>query len=202
MLLRPKAQFWKPEDDNSKENIIQGFAELYSAVRQPVPNVMKAVKHLINICSTNYDDALKAFQPLKKPKSSARDFYGFSQQEIIAAIAGANLSESFNKMATLIHGVIKDPENTRLFLHTTSKMMLKKKTPNPTTYDQLRPLSIMPAWVMCIDKLLYPYIKEKMKGIISTTQYGNPEGADITMAKEVIMYNAVKRRSRLLERFY
>ena len=33
MLLRPKAQFWKPEEENSKENIVQGNISLTFAPR-------------------------------------------------------------------------------------------------------------------------------------------------------------------------
>ncbi|MGL4521223.1 MAG: reverse transcriptase domain-containing protein [Bacilli bacterium] len=56
----------------------------------------------------------------------------------------------------------------------------------------LRPICILPAWLIILEKIASPILKEVLKGKLITTQYGFREESDPNIAKIMMIYNASK----------
>ena len=61
-------------------------------------------------------------------------------------------------------------QTSSLLFHNYSKLILKKKKDNIQTYADLRGISIMPAWQMILNKLLFPIIHKHTIPAIATNQ--------------------------------
>ena len=68
-------------------------------------------------------------------------------------------------------------------IHRTSKIILKKKKDFVESWKDVRPITIMPAIYMVIDKLTNAYLKQKLQSLIYNHQHGARSG----MRKEKIL---------------
>ena len=126
MQIGTKVQWWKPENQEEKKNIIKGFTELYKAksaspvTSDEIINIMhQTISKLINEIATQ-------FNPPEIPKSQAKDTNGFSQRELMKIIRKENLAETAKAFDKLLLGIQKTPQ-ANLLIHRTSKILLKKE---------------------------------------------------------------------------
>ena len=75
---------WKAETNEEKELVINNFKELCKHSNNKHSNAEQLIKLLIKLLDTIIKDQnSKNTPPPSKPKSRARDKFGFSQQELI-----------------------------------------------------------------------------------------------------------------------
>ena len=117
---------------------------------------------------------LEKIDPPYIPKNRAKDQYGFSQRKIIKLIKGENMSETINKLQYLLTN-IQNSESIHLFIHNTSKIILKKKKTEIKGYEDLRPIAIMPAMIMAFDKVIAKIIDKDIKKELSVNQHGGKD---------------------------
>ena len=89
------------------------------------------------------------------PKSNAKDINGLSQKTIMKMINNKtkNIVEIANNFLKLLEK-LKISQNSNIIIHTTSRIILKKKKENIENWTDLRSLNIMPAAIMVHDKIL------------------------------------------------
>lgn len=76
-------------------------------------------------------------------------------------------------------------------MHTTSKIILKKKKEQIQSYKNLR-LAIMPAWSIVLDKLLFKIVSPTMNNTLYPNQFGLSHKGDVT-TKVNIIYDIIKK---------
>ena len=98
-----------------------------------------------------YNDILSAQPAPFTPKSYAKDFYSFSQGEIMSLISKDNGYTSLLNYKFLV-SKLYPLQNEELIFHTISKVILKKKKDLVKSYNDLRGIAIMPALIMVLEK--------------------------------------------------
>ena len=190
MQLRPKAVYWNPESETEKQNIINGFSELYET-SQTTDNINTRIRSILSNIWEHikpFQQSITTMQTPFLPKSIAKDYNGFSQRTLMEIIRGENLAQSLNNLTRLLATALNNNDN--ILLHTTSKLLLKKKKEQIQSYKDLRGIAIMPAWIMVLDKLLFQIITPNMTNILYPNQFGLPYNGDVNTAKVNIIYNA------------
>ena len=96
---------------------------------------------------------------------------GFSQLKNYEIIKDIELEKNWRKFILMMRklNICSNPE---LFLHNKVKMILFKKVENPTTYDGLRGIGIVPSWIMTMKKLTLPKLQEVLTSHTSKYQFG------------------------------
>ncbi|MGL5920981.1 MAG: reverse transcriptase domain-containing protein [Bacteroidales bacterium] len=59
--------------------------------------------------------------------------------------------------------------------------------------EDLRAICIHPAWLMVLEKIALPFVKNLIDGKISLNQFGFKEHSDCNLAKAMVVYNAKKK---------
>lgn len=182
LRLKRKSEIWKPEG-NIKE-VMEGFKELYKD-KGTKPCKLNTLKDsIVKALGTISDTMNNTTLPLvHTPRSSAKDFNGFSHQDIFKIIQGDNLKQQFLNFQFFLNTVWKIENGRKLVLHRTSRVILFKKIPEIVSYKDLRPISIMPAVIITLEKLIAPVVKIGIKGKISNVQFGFKEDSGINFAK-------------------
>lgn len=181
--LKRKSEIYNPGLE--KQDIINGFKQLYEdkgEKGQKLSSFAHLVQNTIQELSELGGNDLSNLPSTEIPYSKARDLYGFSQRNIIRMIKGKNLKEDIENYQKLLNKVW-DLKGRSFFIHRTSRVMLFKKVEEITDYKDTRPISILPASIITLEKLASPTIKKLVKGKISFYQYGFKQGSDINMAK-------------------
>ena len=192
MQIGTKDIWFKPETESQKEKIIDGFKELYqhnriiNCTKEDLSNIFLQQLELI----TKFPDS-KGIKCLKKPKSHARDIYGTNQRELWEHIYSENLATAAYKLAVLI-GKITESTTGEIILHRTSKIILKKKKDFVESWKDVRPITIMPAVFMVVDKITNAYLKNKLQPLIYNHQHGARSGMSTATAKMNLLYTLKK----------
>ena len=189
--MNKSSNYWTPENTEQKSKVIEGFKDLYKANAQEtihktqLVNTFIKIKQIIN----QYEQQLKNATAPQIPYSNAKDKYGFSQKILMKNIKSQNHYLTMENYFLIIKQTLQS-QTSSMFFH--SKVILKKKKDSIQTYAELRGISIMLAWQMILDKLLYPIIHKHIIPAIPINQYGSGNRIDITAAKINIMHNAKK----------
>ena len=104
---------------------------------------------------TDNQEQLKNLPTPYNPKSNVRDINGLSQKIIMKIINNNSkkLIDTANNFLKLLYK-IELSQGSKFIIHTTSRIILKKKKQNIETWSDLRSISIMPAMIMVHDKIL------------------------------------------------
>ena len=188
MQIKSKNIFYRAEDEQTKEAIINGFKELYKDDNK----ILEHSEEIVNLMLETLDIIEKKYntiniKPPIKPKSKAKDIYGISQRQIIELVGSENLKQTINKFKWFISTIIKQ-QDAKLVIHNTSKIMLKKKKQEIAGYEDLRALSIMPATIMAFDKIIALAIDKENKSKMSPNQHGGREKQGTNTAKIAMYY--------------
>ena len=129
------------------------------------------------------------------PKSNARDINGLSQKIIMKIINknSKNLIDTANKFLNLLYK-IQISQGTNYIIHTTSRIILKKKKHNIEKWSDLRSLSIMQAMIMVHDKILRNIVTTILEPNLNENQFGGRKGHNTTLAKIPLNYKATKNK--------
>ena len=106
------------------------------------------------------DQNSKNIKPPAKPKSSARDKYGFSQQEFINIVKGEDLQQTATRMKYILEQINNLPTKN-IIVHNISKQLVKKKKNIIESANDLRGIAIMPAIIMAVFKMTIQYSSPK-----------------------------------------
>ena len=159
MHHKSKIIWWKPENIDSFQNILNGAKELYQDKGPTVITKFQLAEIIVRIIDAmlNFNDINNIKTP-EIPKSTAKDKYGFNQRDIMNLMRSKTMQETIRKYRWIIQSVTNNKTGA-LLLHRTSKLLLKKKKENITSYNDLRGISIMPAILMVLDKLTISFTK-------------------------------------------
>jgi hypothetical protein len=75
-------------------------------------------------------------------------------------------------------------------LHNISKVILFKKCDEIESWKDLRPISVMPAWLMFIEKAANEVLKKLITEKLSKNQFGFKKGCSTNIAKLMVNYMA------------
>ena len=128
--------------------------------------------------------------PIWPPNSNSNDFNGFSQKILEKIIRSDNLKDELQKYQYLLGVICNDNQSSQLFLHIVSKAILLKKKDNITGGTDIRVINVLPAWLIILEKLCVPKIKELLRPKIKMMQFGFTEGSDCNIAKIMIWINS------------
>ena len=77
-------------------------------------------------------------------------------------------------------------------IHQNIKILFIKKKTEADELNDLRPISILPAWLIVLEKLAKPLIDKIVEQKISKIQFGFKTGSDCSIAKTMILYKCKK----------
>ena len=198
MQIGTKNIWFKPETESQKEKIINGFKELYQhnriiiCTKEDLTTIFLQQLELI----TKFPES-KIIKCPKKPKSHARDAYGTNQRELWKHIYSENLETAAYKLAVLIKK-ISESTTGEIILHRTSKIILKRKKDFVETWKDVRPITIMPAIFMVVDKITNAYLKNKLHPLIYNHQHGARSGMSTATAKMNLLYTLKKENFKYI----
>ena len=176
MQIHSKIKWWKSQNQNEKINILNESKQLYNHKQTKSTNPKLIAQNLISILDKIINDnATKLIESPKIPKSRARDLNGFSQREIIHLIKAQNLYDTALRAKYLIQRVIENL-TSEIFIHNTCKILLKQKKETIENSKDLRPISIMPAIIMVVDKIANQYLQPHIQKIPFINQHGARKG--------------------------
>ena len=159
LMLTDKSKiFWKTNINSEKKEIVNGFKELYqnNSNKEKIQHnkilelMIQDMQYIVlkQQCFNNIPTPYT-------PKSNAKDINGLSQKTIMKMINNKtkNIVEIANNFLKLLEK-LKISQNSNIIIHTTSRIILKKKKENIENWTDLRSLNIMPAAIMVHDKIL------------------------------------------------
>ena len=154
MQIHSRVKWWKSENKKEKEKILEEFKILYTHTQIKTINRDTIAKNLIQLLDIILQDNNTKTTPAPPiPKSNARDINGFNQREIALITNGDNLYETARRAKYILEKSASS-QTGNLLIHNTSKILLKQKKEIVESSKDLRPISIMPAIIMVIDKIV------------------------------------------------
>ena len=133
------------------------------------------------------DQNSKNIKPPAKPKSSARDKYGFSQKEFIDIVKGEDLQQTATRMKYILEQINNLPTKN-IIVHNISKQLLKKKKNIIESANDLRGIAIMPAIIMAVFKITIQYSSPKGNLLLRHYQHGARSKLSTNTAKLNLIY--------------
>ena len=196
LLQRQKSKIFNNYQISNK--VIEGFSELYEAQqsrnfdhRQRIQNALSGIFDIIQL----NNEFFKNIPSSDIPSSNANDFNGFKQKHIIQTIKADNRQKELRNYFRLLGSIIESENNKNLFLHNKTKVILFNKTEEVENWKQLRPIKIIPAWLITLEKLIKPLLDDIINPTISKYQHGLKPNSNINFAKMTILYN-IKRNKK------
>ena len=190
LINNKKSKIWK--ETANKNRITEDFKKLYKhTVREKIwenNKVANIIKEIIAIIQENillYKKEDKLFTPFSK----AKDYNGFSQKIIINSIKGDNIDQEINNLGILLTSIT---EGFNLFLHNKIRTVLFKKKEDADEQKNLRTISIIPAWLMVVEKIAKPLIQYIINKELNQNQFGFRPLSDCGLAKAMIFYKSKK----------
>jgi len=194
MHYKSKIVWWKPENIESFQNILSGAKELYLDKGPTVITKFQLAGIIVRLIDAMIkSNDINNIQTPEISKSTAKDKYGFNQRDIMNLIKSKTMQETIIKYRWIIQSVTNNKTGAFL-LHRTSKLLLKKKKENVTSYSDLRGISIMPAILMVLDKLTINFIKNTINQFLNKNQHGGHKGYNTNSAKLGILYQSLKNK--------
>ena len=198
MLTNRSNIFWKPNSTSEKTEITTGFKELYKHKqnKEKIPH-NKILELMIQDMRyiTENQEQFRNFPAPFNPKSNARDINGLSQKIIMKIVNknSKNIIDTATNFLKLLYK-IELSQGSNIIIHTTSRIILKKKKQNIETWADLRSLSIMPAMIMVHDKILRSIVTAIIDPNLNENQFGGRIGQDTTLARILLNYKAINNR--------
>lgn len=127
MQIKSKNIYWNSQDEQMRQDIIEGFRNLYKddkKINCQTQTIIHKMIETLNIIKQQIQ--LDQIDPPHIPRSRAKDQYGFGQRKIIKLIRGESMKETINKLQWLLSET-QNSENIQLLIHNISKIILKKK---------------------------------------------------------------------------
>ena len=192
LLQNKKSNIWNKTANT--ERITNDFKKLYKHNEEgknwDINKISDVIKETINILNNNIN-YYSIEDKLYTPFSKAMDYYGFSQRIIIETIKENNIKEEINNFSTLLRKM-KTIEDIKYLIHNKVRTILFKKKIDADEQKNLRTISIIPAWLMVLEKIAKPIIQKIINEHIIKNQFGFRPKSDCGLAKAMIFYNAQK----------
>ena len=180
--------------DHLKKEIIEYYKDIYESnvnrTKLERSTFLNKIMSIITILLNDPNTTNK--RPIWPPKSSARDFNGFSQKDIEKIIRAESLRDEIIKLQILFGKICEIQQSSELFIHQVSKSILFKKKNNIKGGTDIRVINILPAWLSITEKLSLAKVKEILSHKIDQNQFGFKEGSDCNIAKLLTWYNSNK----------
>ena len=185
--------------DENLPSIVEGFSSLYKASRSSNADsnfLIKVMNDIITLCKENYSEILRKSPGVFTPESFAKDYYGFAQRDLVKLLHKDNAYDELVEFSNLLFKVYNQ-ENGSLFYHNVTRVVLFKKVDEPIDWTQYRPISIIPAWIIYLEKIALNIVKSFTKGKLIQDQFGFTEKSDCNLAKLRVFYLSRKYSMKL-----
>ena len=116
---------------------------------------------------------------------------GFKQRDIFTIINDKTFKDQWEKLKYLYIQLIES-KKADIFFHNYIRTILIKKKDEADEQKDLRTISIIPAWLMILEKLINPIAIKLYDGDLSTKQYGFRPNRDCNLAKAIMAFNGTK----------
>jgi hypothetical protein len=153
LSLSRRTRLFNANESQLKE-IVNGFMDLYqhNSRKAPQLNLLVSVSTILERLKVELSDQ----EPIDKPFSKALDKNGFSQKHIIGMLGHNKTGEQVSALSELFRRIYT-LGGADLFFHNVCKLVLFQKTDAVNSWKDLRPIAILPAWLISVEKLeLYP----------------------------------------------
>ena len=188
ILQKKHNKIWR--ETSNKNKITEDFKTLYKHTDVDktwnIDDTANIIKNTISIIQANLS-MFKKEDKLYTPYSKAKDYMGFSQRALINAIKDKDINQEIIKFGEIIGNIDKGIE---IFLNNYVRTILIKKKPDAVEQKNLRIISIIPAWLMILEKLSKPLIQLIINEKINENQFGFRPKSDCGLAKAMIYYKA------------
>jgi hypothetical protein len=104
-------------------------------------------------------------------------------------IRGQNRYEDLVNWNILLNGIFRDQQNVEIFAHGYSRVVLFRKVEDVSSWTQLRPISIIPAWLITLEKIVKPIVENSIQPRLSRYQHGFKRDSSIYVAKAIALLN-------------
>ena len=189
-LLKKKAKIWKK--NSNAHLIVEDFKKLYGNDENRIYDVNKVLQNTKNIFDfLTKNKELSINYKLFEPKSKAQDYFGFTQNMLIKAIKGDSIDNTIIKFTYIIE-VLSNNDCISTFIHNYIKVLLIKKKDEADSYKDLRPIAILPAWLITLEKIAKNAVNKIISPKITENQFGFKEGFDCNIAKTMIYFKCKK----------
>ena len=174
------------------EKMINDFKNLYGHEKGRKFDLNKTLNIIYQILQ-NLKEKSYSINNMKlyNPKSKAYDYNGFSQRQIINYIKDDVYINQIDKFSYIIM-LLSNNNSIDKLIHPNIKILFIKKKIDADELNDLRPISILPAWVIVLEKLAKPLIDKIVENKISKAQFGFKSGSDCGIAKTMILYKCRK----------
>ena len=190
ILQNKKSKIWR--ETSNINRITEDFKKLYRHSdnnrnwdHNEIAKTIQTIFYIIQANSNIYDEE----QKLYSPNSKAIDYNGFSQKIIINSILDQDINKEISNYMELFKKIEKGFD---LFLHNKIRTILFKKKEDADEQKNLRRISIIPAWLMVLEKLTKPIIQKLINKKLNKNQFGFRPKSDCGLAKAMIFFNAKK----------
>ena len=190
ILQNKKSKIWR--ETSNINRITEDFKKLYRHSdnnrnwdHNEIAKTIQTIFYIIQANSNIYDEE----QKLYSPNSKAMDYNGFSQKIIINSILDQNINKEISNYMELFKTIEKGFD---LFLHNKIRTILFKKKEDVYKQKNLRIISIIPAWLMVLEKLTKPIIQKLINEKLNKNQFGFRPKSDCRLAKAMIFVNSKK----------
>ena len=190
LIQKRNSKIWKTTA--SKYEIIDDYKKMFGHQENRVFNINKIIYNIdtiIKLMENRISILPKGF--LYTPKSNAKDYNGFTQKFLINAIKDNEPSITFKKLRYLLNKITQNG-GIEHFIHKNIKTILIKKKENADSQKDLRPISILPAWLITLEKITKPIINKIINDKITKSQFGFKEKSDCNLAKTMIYFKSQK----------
>ena len=169
LQLKKKSILYFP--DSKLESYVKGFKELYKdngSLRDFKNPYKVAISHILREVDL-FQDRLASIGKLQLPKTKAYDKFGFTQRWLWSIInyQSDNRLDNLTKFKFLFNALWGTDAN---LFHNQSRMILFNKVDEPADWTQFRPISIIPAWMAILEKLISPVVKFVTNDLLSKNQ--------------------------------
>jgi len=169
--------FYNPDENIT--DILKGFRDLYKHSETQDLTCDEIIKTIWRILE---DLEGKTGNKIFKPRSEAADAMGFRQRDIYDLLDNTSLKNQIKSFKNLMMK-LEVRKDKHIFIHNITKMILANKKLNPKSWVDYRPISIIPCFLIILEKLYIQAFADEIQSTLSKHQFGFKKGHSCSMAK-------------------
>ena len=184
LIEKRTSKIWKTTANKYK--IVEDYKKLFGHQENrkfEINKVLNKIDNILRILEINEDKFPKGY--LYTPKSKALDYNGFNQRFLINVLKDNEPLNIFKKLRFLLEK-LSENKGIEHFIHKNIRTILFKKKENADSQKELRSISILPAWLITLEKIVKPIINTLINNKITKSQFGFKEKSDCNLAKTMM----------------
>ena len=173
------------KNNEKRAQLIKEFKDIFKhneTKNYDVNETLKAINDILIYVKNNINNYIGN---LYSPNSQALDFYGFSQRNLINMILDDDYKRVIDKFTTILVQ-LSNNNCVDILIHNFIKVVLIKKKDEINNSKDLRPISILPAWLITLEKICKPLVDKLINNKITNSQFGFKKGSSCSIGKTMI----------------